>query len=257
MQRHTSTLRMLPPSIVFAGAAYSRPPRTPRKYMGWRAIAAAYFNFPEPALAISPTGLALPVAWQGITLSRVSTGNGGAPGATGTTNSLSVLESQLISSDSRDLVRFLHDKIHMTDDEIAAAAHVRSQTVRRWRSAMDTSPPRNTERLDDLRSIVVLLLQSGVLRPEEIGRWLRARTSDLGYARPTVLIGKGEFDAVRRAADQHVARLEGRTLRRGGPTSTLEAEIDELLLAATAEGQGTDTSDRECVHHGSDDPSPS
>jgi hypothetical protein len=30
---------------------------------------------------------------------------------------------------------------------------------------METSPPRNSERLDDLRSVVVLLLQSGVLRP--------------------------------------------------------------------------------------------
>jgi hypothetical protein len=80
---------------------------------------------------------------------------------------------------------------------------------------------------------------------------MRARNSDLGYARPTVLIGKGEFDTVRRAADQHVARLEGRMLNRGGSASTLDAEIDQLLSAAQARDD-TDN-DRECVPHGNND----
>jgi hypothetical protein len=80
----------------------------------------------------------------------------------------------------------LHNQIRMTDEEIAKAANVRSQTVRRWRSPAAAHTPRNAERLDDLRAIVTLLLQSGLLYPEEIGRWLRARNGDLGWARPSV-----------------------------------------------------------------------
>jgi hypothetical protein len=131
------------------------------------------------------------------------------------------LEARLVSSDTRELARFLHDKIRITDEEIAKAANVRSQSVRRWRSSAATNSPRNTEQLDDLRAIVALLLQSGVLYPEEIGRWLRARNSDLGFARPNILIGQGKFDLVRRAADLHVARLEGRVLDPEG-SSTMD-----------------------------------
>lgn len=143
------------------------------------------------------------------------------------------LQARLVSSDTRDLARFLHNQIRMTDEEIAKAANVRSQTVRRWRSTAATHTPRNTERLDDLRAIVALLLQSGVLYPEEIGRWLRARNSDLGWARPNILIGQGKFDIVRRAAEHHVIRLEGRVLP-SDDSSRLRNEIEQVeqLLAA-------------------------
>jgi hypothetical protein len=163
--------------------------------------------------------------------------------------SVRALDARLISSDTRDLARFLHDKIRMTDAEIATAADVRSQTVRRWRSTAATSSPRNTERLDDLRAIVALLLQSGVLYAEEIGRWLRARSIDLGYARPYVLIGQGKFDAVRHAAEAHVARLEGRRLDPNG-SGTLDNEIEHFFAALpTSE---SDQSTSECVGHGID-----
>lgn len=145
--------------------------------------------------------------------------------------SIPELEARLISSDTRDLARFLHNQIRMTDEEIARAADVRSQTVRRWRSTAATNSPRNTERLDDLRAIVALLLQSGVVYPEEIGRWLRARNSDLGYGRPNVLIGQGKFDTVRAAAEHHVTRLEGRVLPQDG-SSTLETELEQLFARA-------------------------
>jgi hypothetical protein len=86
-----------------------------------------------------------------------------------------------------------------------------------------------------------------VLYSEEIGRWLRARNSDLGFGRPTVLLGQGKFEAVRRAADLHVARLEGRTLDPGGP-STLDQEIEQLFDAAAGNTPGDE--DREYVNHG-------
>jgi hypothetical protein len=159
--------------------------------------------------------------------------------------SMRELEARLISSDTRDLARFLHNQIRMTDDEIAKAANVRSQTVRRWRSTAATNTPRNTERLDDLRAVVALLLQAGVLYPEEISRWLRARNSDLGYARPNVLIGQGKFDIVRRAAEHHVARLEGRVLPPDG-SSTLETELEQLFATTVDE---SDDKRRKRAHH--------
>jgi hypothetical protein len=152
--------------------------------------------------------------------------------------SIRELEARLISSDTRDLARFLHNQIRMSDEEIAKAANVRSQTVRRWRSTAATNSPRNTERLDDLRAIVALLLQSGVLYPEEIGRWLRARNSDLGYARPNVLIGQGKFDIVRAAAEHHVTRLEGRVRPQDG-SSTLDTELEQLFARAVDDQKDT------------------
>lgn len=86
-----------------------------------------------------------------------------------------------------------------------------------------------------------------MLHPEEIGRWLRARNSDLGHARPTALVGKGDFDLVRGAAEQHVARLEGRSLNRQASASTLDADITKLLAGETADAAD---SDPECVTHG-------
>ena len=160
--------------------------------------------------------------------------------------SVRALDARLVTSDTRDLTRFLHDKIRMSDDEIAAAAGVKSgQSVRRWRSTAATNAPRNVDRLDDLRAVVVLLLQSGVLYPEEIGRWLRARNADLGQARPTVLLGKGEFDAVRRAADLHVERLEGRVLDPRG-ARTLENDI-ERFFAEVASNHEAAGKDERCV----------
>lgn len=120
------------------------------------------------------------------------------------------LDATLVTSDPRELARFLHDTIRLTDAEIAQVAGVANDvTVRRWRSRASSGEPRNTERLDDLRAIVGLLCSSETLFPEEIGRFLRARNSDLGYARPLVLLARGDFDRVREAAERLVHRLSG------------------------------------------------
>lgn len=161
------------------------------------------------------------------------------------------LDAQLVTSETRDLAVFLHDKIRMTDDEIGLAAGVKSQTVRRWRSTASAHAPRNSEGLDDVRAVVILLLQSGVLYPEEVGRWLRARNADLGHARPTVMLRAGKFDAVRSAAELHVQRLNGRVLDPRRP-STLDEEIQQLLVDTAPTGQPGDDQEvktDDCVGH--------
>lgn len=120
------------------------------------------------------------------------------------------LLASLMTCDPREFARFLHDTIRLTDQEIAIATGMSSEvSVRRWRSPAVGKLPRNTEGLDDLRAIVGLLLSSGLLYPEEVGRFLRARNADLDYVKPLVLIGRGEFDAVREAAEMLLRRLRG------------------------------------------------
>jgi hypothetical protein len=138
----------------------------------------------------------------------------------------------LINADARALTRFLHRKIRMTDAEIATVANVTNeQTIRRWRSTASKSTPRDNEYLDDLRAIVSLQLQSGVMYPEEIGRWLRSRVADLSHARPYVLLGQGKFEEVKHAAELHIQRLEGRVLDPEPP----EDEMEQLFAAPSAE----------------------
>jgi hypothetical protein len=118
----------------------------------------------------------------------------------------------MVTQDPRELVRFLHDEIKLSDREVARAlggAH--EVTIRRWRSKSASGMPRDTEQLDDVRAVVALLLRSGVLYPEEIGRFLRARNEDLGHQRPLDLLGTGnetEFYRVLEAAELLIKRLQ-------------------------------------------------
>ena len=121
------------------------------------------------------------------------------------------LEPTLVTSDPRAVVRFLHDTIRMTDAEIAEAIGVQADvTVRRWRSEDSGGVPRRTDRVDDLRAITGMLLNSRLLYPEEVGRFLRARNEHLGFRRPIALLGNGDFDLVREAAEQILAQLANR-----------------------------------------------
>lgn len=63
-----------------------------------------------------------------------------------------------------------------------------------------------------LRPVVGLLANSGVLYPEEVGRWLQARIECLGWARPIILLRHRDPNALQRVTDAalaHVRALEG------------------------------------------------
>jgi hypothetical protein len=147
------------------------------------------------------------------------------------------VDATLVTGDPRELARYLHDTIRLSDAEIAQVAGVAHDvTVRRWRSRASTSAPRSTERLDDLRAIVGLLLNSGLLFPEEVGRFLRARNDDLGYARPLVLLGQGDFERVREAAERLLHRL-GSPQPMEGDDRTDPEDIDGSGGEPVARGQ--------------------
>lgn len=115
-----------------------------------------------------------------------------------------------VITDEREVVRFLHDELKLTDSEIAQATAVRNPaTIRRWRSRAAAGRPRNKERIDDLRTIAAMLINSGLLYPEQIGRFLRGRNPDLDFRRPLALLGRGDFDSVRHAAELLLDRLAG------------------------------------------------
>jgi hypothetical protein len=115
------------------------------------------------------------------------------------------------TQDPRELVRFLHDDVKLSDRELAKAlGGTHEVTIRRWRSKSAPGVPRDTESLDDVRAVVALLLRSGVLYPEEIGRFLRARNEDLGHRRPLDLLGTGseeDFYRVLEAAELLIKRM--------------------------------------------------
>lgn len=98
-----------------------------------------------------------------------------------------------------ELRRELRDLYGVTDREFDQATG-----VARWRRR----GPR-ADRVDDLAGVVTLLAQSRTLYPKEVGRFLRARNRELGYARPLVLLRRGDYERVRREAQMFVMRLEG------------------------------------------------
>jgi len=118
----------------------------------------------------------------------------------------------MVTQGPRELVRFLHDEIKLSDRELAKAlGGTHEVTIRRWRSKSASGMPRDTESLDDVRAVVALLLRSGVMYPEEIGRFLRARNEDLGHRRPLDLLGSGsedDFYRVLEAAEALVKRMQ-------------------------------------------------
>lgn len=108
--------------------------------------------------------------------------------------------------DSRELVRFFHNKVKLTDKEIATAMGTQAGTVRRWRSPKSTHAPRDIRPLDDMRVIVALLVNSGVLSLEEAGGFLRSRVVPPNDDIPLTLLAEGEsgFRRVREVAQSFV-----------------------------------------------------
>jgi len=109
------------------------------------------------------------------------------------------------TGDPRALARFFHDKVKLTDGEIATAMGTRAGTVRRWRSTTSTHAPRDVRPLDDMRVIVALLVNSGVLTLEEAGGFLRSRVVPPNDDIPLKLLaGDDGFTHVREVAQSFV-----------------------------------------------------
>jgi hypothetical protein len=160
----------------------------------------------------------------------------------------------LVTSDQREVVRLLHNEVGLSDGEIAEATGVgHVVTVRKWRSATAQGTPRNKDRIDDLRAIVGLLANSGLIRSEEIGRFLRSRNPDLNYRRPLGLLAHGEFERVRAAAEQLLERLAGLDEAAAAATEPAHAALamPEGIVRIAPSQSGTDLLTSDSGIHGS------
>ena len=90
---------------------------------------------------------------------------------------------------SRDLLRYLHSEVKLSDRELERVTGVHRVTISRWRSAKAQSEPRDVGRLDDLRVIVGLMVNSRAFSAEEAGRFLRSRDPDLDHQGASCLAG--------------------------------------------------------------------
>ena len=161
-----------------------------------------------------------------------------------TSNPLTLTMSDM--ADQRDIVRALHDVIGLSDAEIAEASGVASVvTVRKWRSRAAKAEPRNREQIDDLRAIVGLLLNSGYVYPEEVGRFLRSRNADLNYRRPLSVLARGGFERTRVAAELLLERLAGLDRTAAAATTPATAALPlptgMVRVAPSQSGQGDPT----------------
>jgi hypothetical protein len=101
----------------------------------------------------------------------------------------------------RQVVSLLHD-LGLSYEDIATATGATVRSVRRWGTASDESGSvRYWRKIDDLRAIVALLLESRSLEPSAAVHWLRYRNSDLEDERPLELLSQDDmFPYVRAAA---------------------------------------------------------
>lgn len=105
----------------------------------------------------------------------------------------------------REHLAFLRDQVGLKDRELALAASVNIATIRRWRKKGEAE---RNEGLDDLRQIVVILLEGDVMQPRYIGAWLRSRNRVLADQRPLdVLSDPDKFVVAVMAAEAAVSGL--------------------------------------------------
>lgn len=96
------------------------------------------------------------------------------------------------TSDPRAVVRYLHREVKLTDRELEKVTGVHRVTISRWRSNQDIGELRDTGRLDDVRVIVGLLVNSGAFEAEEAGRFLRSRDENLDHLPPLAFLAATE-----------------------------------------------------------------
>lgn len=123
-------------------------------------------------------------------------------------------------SDPKQLLRYLHRTVKLTDEELVRVTGAEHPgTLRRWRSPKDKSEPQATGRLDDVRAIVDLLVNTGPLDPAAAGRFLRNRNADLDYKPPLTFLNNTEDAERRREEFQRVLKVARALVQRFGATS--------------------------------------
>jgi hypothetical protein len=92
--------------------------------------------------------------------------------------------------------------VGLTDADIAMGVGATERTVRRWRAKgpEGARPLNKWSELDDLRTVVVILIDDASLSTDGIIFWLRARNRALGYRRPLEVLAAGGFEDARDAA---------------------------------------------------------
>ena len=111
-----------------------------------------------------------------------------------------VLVNLEASSSLASQLRTLTKEVGLKDAELAQVAGVSRATLARWRKEGDSERP---PALDNLRTIVVLLIGTGAMRPRSVSGWLRSRNTGLYWNRPLEVLGAGDenFPLVMRAAE--------------------------------------------------------
>jgi transcriptional regulator with XRE-family HTH domain len=97
----------------------------------------------------------------------------------------------------------IKQELDFTDEELARATGAGVRTIRRLLS--EEERPKRTrleERIDDLRTIAQILREA--YSATATRSWLMARNRLLGFDRPIDRLGRGEFTAVREAAEAFV-----------------------------------------------------
>lgn len=104
----------------------------------------------------------------------------------------------------------LREEIGLSDFALSEMVLRTSQTLRRWRRgrASDDIPDPAIAAIDDLRTIVAMLLSAGYEGPP-IKRFLQSRNSGLGQERPldALRVGVGGFREVERVTKSFMAGI--------------------------------------------------
>lgn len=91
----------------------------------------------------------------------------------------------------------LSKDLHFRDRELMALCGISRATLARWRKEGRSERPPS---LDDLRAIVVQLIESEALGPPMVAGWFRSRNKALEWQRPLDLLSQDEFHTVLKAA---------------------------------------------------------
>lgn len=103
--------------------------------------------------------------------------------------------------EARDVIRAFREEYGLTQSTIAQAIGVGERSVRNWEKN-SALRPKNEDRLQELRAIVLLLKDT--LTPRGVGQWLRARNRVLSGRRPIEVLAHGNIEAVKSAATAYV-----------------------------------------------------
>ncbi|HKG04345.1 MAG TPA: hypothetical protein VKB03_14305 [Conexibacter sp.] len=98
----------------------------------------------------------------------------------------------------------------LSDHDIAKAVPgAGARSVRRWRTEgpPTTRAAQRWEPIDDLCATVGFLLANATYDEEGIVAWLRSRNAALDHQRPLDVLGGGQFEAVRAAAERDVEQV--------------------------------------------------